>query len=198
MPVADNVPIALLKEAADWAIVFQYDNPTEAQHAAFDRWRQQSPVHAMAWAHAENVFHTFDQAAGEAGKDALRQLESGHGRRHNLRLLALLLVSAPVGWLALRQVPWSQWAADTRTAAGERKTLTLPDGSQVVLNTASAVNVMFSDAERRVYLAAGEILVTTHRFLGRRATFPGRYTKRGGARSVHVSASANWMQMHSR
>ncbi len=162
MSSAVHIDTALLKEAADWAIVFQYDTPTDAERQAFECWHQQSPAHAAAWARAQSVFHTFNQVPTDIGKGTVSKLERGHDRRRTLRLLGTLLLAVPVGWLAYRQVPWRQWTADVATATGERKTLTLPDGSVLVLNTASAVNIAFSDAERRVRLVAGEILVTTH------------------------------------
>jgi transmembrane sensor len=153
---------ALLKEAADWAMTFHYDTPTESERQAFDRWRRQSPAHEAAWARAQAVFHTFGQVPADIGKEAIKSLERSYGRRQSLRLLAALLVAAPAGWLAWRHTPWREWTADVATATGERRTLELPDGSQLVLNTASAVNIAFSATERRIRLVAGEILITTH------------------------------------
>lgn len=153
---------ALLKEAADWAMTLQYGTPTESQRQAFDRWRQQSPAHDAAWARAQAVFHTFSQVPADIGKEALKSLKRGNPRRRSLRLLSMLLLAAPAGWLAWRHTPWREWTADVSTATGERRTLELPDGSQLVLNTASAVNIAFSATERRIRLLAGEILVTTH------------------------------------
>lgn len=160
MPPSDAIDIALLKEAADWAIAFQYEAPTPAQRQAFAQWRDRSPAHAAAWARAQGVFNTFGQVPADIGKTALQQLERSHGRRRGLHVLGLLLVAAPVGWLAWRHA--RPWAADVHTATGERRTLTLPDGSQLVLGTASAVDIAFGAAARRIRLVAGEILVTTH------------------------------------
>lgn len=42
------------------------------------------------------------------------------------------------------------------TAVGEQKTVALPDGSSIQLNTASRVRVDYSDAERKVRLLQGE------------------------------------------
>lgn len=153
---------ALLKEAADWAITFQYDMPTEGERQAFERWRRQSPAHEAAWARAQTVFLTFNQVPAGIGKEAIKSLEHGYDRRRALHLLSALLVAAPAGWLAVRHTPWREWAADVTTATGERKTLALPDGSSLVLNTASAVNIAFDAVARRIRLVSGEILITTH------------------------------------
>lgn len=84
------------------------------------------------------------------------------GRRTTVRALGALLLAMPAGWLAWRALPWPQWNADIATAKGERRTLALADGTQLILNGSSAVDLAFSASERRIVLRAGEILVTTH------------------------------------
>lgn len=150
---------ALIKEAADWALAMRYDQFGEREHQDFERWRASSPAHGAAWARVQSVFQTFEQVPAEIGKGALQALNRQQGRRRSLQLLAAMLVAAPAGWLAWRQVP--AWSADIATAAGEQKTLALPDGSRLVLNTASAVDVAFTASERRLRLRAGEILIET-------------------------------------
>lgn len=76
-------------------------------------------------------------------------------------MLGSLLVAAPASWLAWRELSWQQWTADEVTAIGEQRSIVLPDGSRLTLNTASAVSIRFTGSERRVRLLAGEILVTT-------------------------------------
>lgn len=152
----------LLEEAANWAMAFQYDAPSEEARQAFERWRQRSPEHAQAWARVQAVFHTFEQVPADLGKEALKNLRRGQGRRRSLRLLGALLLAPSVGWLAWRAAPWREWSADVATATGERRRIELPDGTRLVLNTASAINVAFTDTQRRIQLVAGEILVTTH------------------------------------
>lgn len=151
----------LLKEAADWAMLFRYGTPGETEHAAFATWRQRSQAHEVAWARAQGVFEMFGQVPDGAGKATLKALTHHQGRRRSLRTLGALLVGAPAAWLAWRQIPWQEWRADVATTTGERKTLALPDGSQLVLNTASAVDIAFTPKARRIRLLAGEILIAT-------------------------------------
>lgn len=70
--------------------------------------------------------------------------------------------TAVLGWATLRDGGlmggWSTWTADYATATGEVREFALPGGTRVVLNTASAVDVDFSGAERRLRLLAGEAL----------------------------------------
>ena len=71
-------------------------------------------------------------------------------------------------YLAKEQLPWREWAADERTAVGERRTIVLDDDTELVLNTDTAVNVRFSAQERRILLISGEIMIATGK--DRRAT----------------------------
>lgn len=151
----------LLKEAADWVVTLRYDKASDKEHAAFENWRQQSPAHEAAWARAESVLGTFQQLPSGLGKQVLDSL-SDKGRRRSLRLLSLLLIAAPVGVITWRQQPWQEWTADLSTSTGERKSVKLADGTQLTLNTASAVNILFSRSERRIQLKNGELLITTH------------------------------------
>lgn len=152
----------LLKEAADWAIVLRYDEVSERERQAFDRWRQQSPAHEAAWAKAQAVFNAFEQIPADIGKGALRSLERSCDRRRSLHMLGASLVAVPAGLLVCRHIPWWRWTADAATAVGERKTVVLPDGTRLVLDTNSAVDIAFSDAARRVRLVTGQVLITTH------------------------------------
>ncbi|MBF5052215.1 anti-FecI sigma factor FecR [Alcanivorax venustensis ISO4] len=77
-------------------------------------------------------------------------------RRRHLTGLGAVVLAALLG----TQLPWTYWTADHRTAAGEIRTLTLPDGSQVVLNSGSAIDLDYSDATRTVELVRGELLAT--------------------------------------
>lgn len=151
----------LLSEAADWMMTLRYGDDAQEAQASFDHWRAQSPAHREAWARAEALMGVFAQVPTAIGKDALQALQRPD-RRRGMGMLGALLVAAPAGWLAWRHTPWREWSADVATAIGERRSMVLADGSRLVLNTASAVDIVFTAAERRIRLQAGEILVTTH------------------------------------
>lgn len=64
-------------------------------------------------------------------------------------------------WLLRDNPVWREWHADHRTATSERRTIVLADGTRIMLNTASIIDVHFDNAIRLVTLIRGEILVTT-------------------------------------
>ncbi|MFT4047739.1 MAG: FecR domain-containing protein [Solimonas sp.] len=150
----------LLAEAADWLVCLQSGEASAEDRAAFERWRLRSPRHAAAWQRAEQVLGTFARVPSAAGGATLRRLPAMR-RRQLLRMLAGAMIAGPAAWAATRRLP--AWTADLRTATGEQKSLQLADGTRLVLNTASAVDVAFTAGERRLRLLAGEILVTTGR-----------------------------------
>jgi len=82
-------------------------------------------------------------------------------RRAVLRSLAALGVAAPAAWLGWRHAPWQGWTAGYATATGERREAVLADGSRLTLNTATALDVAWSDAQRLVRLHRGEVYVHT-------------------------------------
>ncbi|MHC6226880.1 FecR domain-containing protein [Pseudomonas sp. X10] len=153
----------ILGEAADWLVQLQSGAATDDDRRAIQAWCQRSAEHAAAWQRAEAILGDFRRLPAPIAGETLRRLSRSGGvsRRQALNRLGLLLLAAPATWLAWRQTPWQQWTADQRTAVGEQRPLTLPDGSQVLLNTDTAIDIVFSASERRIDLLSGEILVTS-------------------------------------
>lgn len=149
----------LLEEAADWVIRLRYETADAATRRAFERWLAQGEAHAQAWARAEQVLGAFEGLPAPIGQRVLRATRKRQGRRAVLRAALGLGVLAPAGWMAWREAP--VWRADLRTAAGEQLNRRLDDGTRLVLNSSSAVDLRYGSSERRLVLVAGEVLVTT-------------------------------------
>lgn len=100
------------------------------------------------------------QLQGVPGKFSYRALDragrqSAIDRRTLLKSLLLLLGVGGSGFLY--QSPLGrELRADYRTATGEIKPIVLSDGTQLVLNTASAVDVHYDDRQRLIRLHAGK------------------------------------------
>lgn len=149
----------LLEEAADWVIRLRYETADADTRRAFERWLAQGEAHTQAWARAEQVLGAFEGLPAPIGHRVLRATRKRQGRRALLRAALGLGVLAPAGWMAWREAP--AWRADLRTAAGEQLTRQLDDGTRLVLNSGSAVDLRYGSSERRLVLVAGEVLVTT-------------------------------------
>ncbi|MDB5767111.1 MAG: fecR [Collimonas fungivorans] len=152
---------AIIREAATWLMKLHGDDATEADQQAWQHWRSRSPEHQRAWQCAQRLTDSFSDIPPELGMPVLdRPVVYPQQRRAALKALALLLSTAPVAWLAAK-LPWEDWTAEYQTATGERSTIALADGTQLILNTASSVDVKFDGRQRLVQLYTGEVLVTT-------------------------------------
>lgn len=169
---ADHTSLA---EAAEWyAVLMEHADQGRARWSEdtrqrWQQWLAQRPQNPLAWAHIESVSQRFAplrEAPGDAVVDGLRGLRAKDRRRRQvLRGLATFGLGGLGGWLAwqhpgVRRQVWA-WASDEHTAVGELRRVTLPDGSDLWLNTATAVDVDFSDEERMLRLRSGELLVQT-------------------------------------
>ena len=148
------------RAAAQWLVRLHAGALSPDEQQAFQSWRASDPAHAAAWQRAELVCGTLASVP-----PALRQTADAAPpspqRRAVLYGLAGLVAAGPALWLASQSAPWQCWRAAIRTARGEIRHMTLPDGTQLVLNTHSAIDVHFDDAARQVVLHAGEIHVAT-------------------------------------
>lgn len=153
----------ILGEAADWLVQLQSGTASEDDQRAVQAWCQRSAEHAQAWQRAEAILGDFRRLPVPVTGETLRRLSRNGAvsRRQALQRLGLWLLAAPAAWLAWRETPWQQWTADARTAVGEQRTVVLADGSRLLLNTDTSVNIRFDARQRRIDLLAGEILVTS-------------------------------------
>lgn len=148
---------AVLTQAADWFATLQ-DIPvsTETRHA-WQRWLHHHPSHAQAWAMVEQIDQQFRHLPAAPARQALAA--AGKRRRQFLLSLGATVAALPALWVSGRTLVWPQ--ADYRTAVGEQRELTLPDGTRLWLNTDTAVRLHYSTEARELTLVRGEVLVTT-------------------------------------
>ncbi len=155
----------VLDEAAEWLMRLHDSGATEADRAACERWRQADPQHALAWERAERLLGKLGGLPAALAMPALDRPRSHRAqRRAAVARLAALLAVAPAGWLAWQAwyaADQRGWGADLRTATGERRTEHLADGSRLLLDTASAVDIRFDGALRLLTLRQGAISIET-------------------------------------
>jgi len=162
------VPPEVAQRAVEWLIDLQAESVSPAVREKWQHWRNAHPDHERAWQRIETmqgqVFghlrHLPSPVKSAISRASLAPPRSP-ARRHAITTLTLLLFAGSATWLTQEEAPWSLWVADLRTAPGERRNVVLTDGTALVLNTASAVNIEFSASERRLRLIAGELLIST-------------------------------------
>ena len=149
-----------LAEAAEWLMCLSDSEVTAGQKAEWAAWRNSSAERAQAWARAELLMGKLGGLPPALSLSALDR-PSDPGRRQAITRLAVLLALAPASWAGWRMYEQGGWAADYRSAVGQRRDVTLADGTQLILNTDTAIDVRFDANERFIRLYRGEILVQT-------------------------------------
>lgn len=145
--------------AARWYARLQSGIATDADRSAWNDWLVADPVHRQAWQRMANVGEQMASVPAAVAAPALRGAE--RSRRQLLRSVLVLVPATSLGWLAWRSDTSRQLIADYRTAVGERREFHLADGTSLLLNTDTSVNLKYDGQQRVLELLRGEILVTT-------------------------------------
>lgn len=153
-----ELPPSVIREASEWFVRMGAEEATAADDDACKRWVNASPLHRLAWDRIEMLGRQFGQVEPQAGLSVLDRVPS-RGRRQALKALSLVLGA---GGLTAAALPWKAWSADFSTGVGERRNVTMTDGSALSLNTGTAVDVRFDAIQRLVVLRQGELHIATH------------------------------------
>lgn len=148
-----------LRDAARWHARIGAAPDCAQTRQQWQIWYAQNDLHQWAWQRLERLQAELQGLPGPLARRALGSGVAQPGRRTLLKGLVLGLGVSGLVWTGYRQTPI--WLADQRTGTGERRRLKLDDGSQLTLNTDSAVDIRYSVAQRLIVLRAGEILVET-------------------------------------
>ena len=177
----------ILEEASDWFVDFRVGDVDAAARARFDEWLRRSPEHVRAYweiartyvdlpspsdmgkvdvgaliAYAHSRDNVVPLHAGEPVETPASPLSERHGRAVSRPARRRRLAVAAACALMATVVTSLWWNLDHyplyTTDIGERRSLTLPDGSTVDLNARSRIRIEFSTTERKVDLLDGQAL----------------------------------------
>jgi len=157
-------------DAAGWVARMGSDQRTRDDELALRQWLDAEPGREDAYASHANLW----EAAGELASDPQARAVLRHGRDHAVhprfsRRAALgffgAAAAASVAVLVAPQI--AEWRGLYRTEVGETRHVTLADGSEMTLDTATRVQVDFSDAERRLTLESGQAYFNVAKDAGR-------------------------------
>jgi transmembrane sensor len=148
------------REASDW-VVRLADRASKADLAAFNRWRQADSRHAEAY---DRIAAIWNQAGGLSRSSGIGDLpkEARPGRPGRMVVaLAALLTAAFLVTTLLLGARWLPSAAPEQepmlyvAAVGEIREIDLPDGSRLMIDSASKVEAEFTRDERKLALKQG-------------------------------------------
>lgn len=166
----DHAVDTIRQEAAVWFARRRDGALAPGEEAAFEQWRRQDEAHVRAYAETEHVWEQWRQLQSSA---RMREMTAAalkataprqRGRQRSLRPLLLaagLAAIAVIGGIRLLPLftlePPSPSAAYA-TQLGEQRTEQLPDGTRIILNTQTALDVRYSRARREITLRHGEAM----------------------------------------
>lgn len=154
---------AIRERAAQWQARMQASDCDANEREALRHWLDANPDHAIAYAQMDAIYRQSARMelnnAQRAVVDDLRARSSQHARRRvfakriaSWGLAASLLLAAGLVWQG-----WNPSSPPVSYASqiGEQRAITLEDGSQLLLDTDSRVDVLYSRQRRDLVLARG-------------------------------------------
>ncbi len=155
--MTDEARRKALDDATRWFARLRRDAVSARDRAAFEAWLSESLAHRRAYREVEKLWNLMDGLEPVPVKRPVRV--SARLPRLAGALVASLLVLVMGLYVAGSLYDFGPWGMPHyKTAIGERRTVTLSDGTVVHLNSRSDIAVAFYDVERHVRLRAGEAL----------------------------------------
>lgn len=164
-------PHDVMEQAAHWYALLLSGEAGAADWTQWRAWLASHPHHRQAWDYVEAVSQRVLAPLQDTPDPRLvaEKVYSVHARvrarRRTLATIGALAGAGMLGWAGWRRTPmgdmYAAWTADYRTGTGDIRAFTLADGSRIWLNAGSAVDADMNAGLRRLYLAQGEILVST-------------------------------------
>ncbi|AXA77927.1 iron dicitrate transport regulator FecR [Achromobacter xylosoxidans] len=177
------LPPHVAEQASRWYVLLMSGADTVQDRLAWERWRQADPDHERAWVHLMRADGRIRELEGSPAYQALTAERRKGRRRALIAMLGLAACTGVLAWTADR-TRWVRLSPDHVAGVGEQRTVELVDGSEVLLNTDSAIDVLYDGRARRLRLRRGEIQVRTGHAAGY-AGLPFRVdTPAGGVRAL--------------
>jgi transmembrane sensor len=164
-------------QAVQWLVAMQSEELSGQERADFVDWLRESPLHVSEMLHACRLhrdlraFRKWDEIAAGSDRELNRVVhlsarqqggdskfvESSERKRTERRTVGIAAVVAPAAVCAVIAVV-SLGQTTLRTQLGERREVTLSDGSVVELAPSSEVRVRYRTHSRSVFLDRGQAL----------------------------------------
>ncbi len=160
----DHIDQAIVKQAIVWLVTLQSGAVSEADRRACATWRNADIRHEQAWQRLNTLGQDLRSSNYHMAPPMLRSVlrsADGSTRRMVLRSLVGLGVIGGSAVVIRKQAVWQTATADHHTATGEQRNIVLADGTHVMLNTATVIDVHFDNHLRQIVLHRGEIMITT-------------------------------------
>lgn len=154
------------EEASIWVMRLGEGNLTDVQKVELSTWINQSALHqstfkklADFWGGLDFVEVLNDYAESDAARDSIRQERTSRLFRIAKPIaMGAVAASLAVFCVSVMRLSGPSMLMDATyvTSVGQQETIALIDGSQIILNTDSVLEVAFTESERWIDLKRGE------------------------------------------
>ncbi|MEE7625599.1 FecR family protein [Methylobacter sp. Wu8] len=148
-------------QAAYWQAQLSSDLVTEQQRREFEVWLNERPENKMAWQEINAFWLGLDSLTEAditgAASDRIIAFKTSNPSKPGLRFVRPLGIAASL--LLMASLMYTQagfYFADYTTAPGKQRNVTLADGSEIIMNTDTAVSIDYSAQRRQITLHDGE------------------------------------------
>ncbi|MBK4999953.1 FecR family protein [Pseudomonas sp. S31] len=148
--------------AVEWMILLRSGTANAEDIEAFKSWRDASPLNETACKRIEKTLGHFETLteSGLPEKAVHSSLMAPIRRRSAVRtLLSLAIAGIGTAILLPQSSIYRRSTADFRTATGLRQSSRLPDGTSIILNAKTAVNMISGSSGLSLELLGGELLL---------------------------------------
>ncbi len=156
--VAPDSAKSINAKAASWIARSLHEDWSDHDQKALDAWLSESPSHQIAYWRLESAWSETYRLAALRPSSPRESGPAGTNMRSTIyKAVAAIMLIAALGSFAVRYYAKAGHGAATySTALGERKLLTLADGSQIELNTNTIIEASMIGAERKIWIKKGE------------------------------------------
>lgn len=148
-----------LEQAANWCVLLNSDNPTDADTQAHNQWLRADPENQKVYLELQALWCEFDRYDNSQFDSQIlnRVLDKDKPKSKNFAK-SVALSAFIVGFVFIfNHLGLAGGGSDYYTLKGQQKTVELKDGSILTLNAQTQVDIEFSSKQRLIKLNQGEI-----------------------------------------
>ncbi|MCB5184806.1 FecR domain-containing protein [Methylobacillus gramineus] len=161
--MANNIKPTTTKQAIHWFVRSVSGTMSDQEQEERDQWLDANPEHAQAWQRMQGISSQLQPSEASQSPLIRSTLVSSANmqRRRLLKGLAWTSSLLTSGWIAKDQPFVLRHIADFSTSTGEQHEVTLADGTHIIMDTNTMLNIAFNDQQRHIKLISGQIMIAT-------------------------------------
>lgn len=203
------IPQSVNEALISWTVKLSSGSAKQEDQAAFIRWRESDPLHEKAWLKLQSIHAKFESVDKQAASFvagtmdlADKKRSASQQRRKQLKLLGLAVFSIMASSIFVTSYAPGLQDLSYVAAVGKKETVLLSDGTRLVLNTNTKIDIKYTFFKREIVMQHGEIYIDTgddkESLIGRRAFWV--KTRQAGLEAIGtrfaVKQSADTTRLH--